>query len=177
MRRGVVTFDTTGWVNGPFDASHPTFYHLTWVYQTPTGRAGHTSTPASSGSLSATACPTTRCRVGRSTWDRTTPVGSVTGCSTWRPTKRREPVAGLDTSTNSRAACLRSRGLAKDEGRSGGGLGPDRRGASGATPRDCPAYAVHACRVTARTPVAFHLGVTTERTARSRGRREASVGA
>jgi hypothetical protein len=32
-----LTFDTTGWVDGPFDASHPTFYHLTWVYSNADG--------------------------------------------------------------------------------------------------------------------------------------------
>ena len=34
-----LTFDTTGWVNGPFDASHPTFYHLTWVYSNADGES------------------------------------------------------------------------------------------------------------------------------------------
>ena len=32
-----LTFDTSGWVNGAFDASHPTFYHLTWVYSNADG--------------------------------------------------------------------------------------------------------------------------------------------
>ena len=71
----------------------------------------------------------------RPTWDRTTPVGSVNGCSTWRPTKRREPVAGLDTSMNSRAACWRrSRGLTKDEGRTCRRAGTSR----GPWPSECP---------------------------------------
>ena len=34
-----LTFETTGWVNGPFDASHPTFYHLTWVYSNADGES------------------------------------------------------------------------------------------------------------------------------------------
>ena len=32
-----LTFHTTGWVNGPFDASHPTNYHLKWVYSNADG--------------------------------------------------------------------------------------------------------------------------------------------
>ena len=32
-----LTSDTTGWVNGPFDASHPTNYHLKWVYSNADG--------------------------------------------------------------------------------------------------------------------------------------------
>ena len=32
-----LTFHTTGWVNGAFDASHPSFYHLTWVYSNADG--------------------------------------------------------------------------------------------------------------------------------------------
>ena len=34
-----LTFDTTGWVNGAFDASHPSFYHLTWVYSNADGQS------------------------------------------------------------------------------------------------------------------------------------------
>ena len=32
-----LTFDTTGWVDGAFDGSRPTFYHLTWVYSNADG--------------------------------------------------------------------------------------------------------------------------------------------
>ena len=32
-----LTFHTTGWARGAFDASHPTFYHLTWVYSNADG--------------------------------------------------------------------------------------------------------------------------------------------
>ena len=32
-----LTFDTTGWANGPFDTSHPTSYHLTWMYSNADG--------------------------------------------------------------------------------------------------------------------------------------------
>jgi hypothetical protein len=32
-----LTFHTTGWLDGPFDASHPTVYHLTWVYSNADG--------------------------------------------------------------------------------------------------------------------------------------------
>src|SRR4249919_107739 len=34
-----LTFHTTGWVNGPFDASHPTNYHLKWVYSNADGES------------------------------------------------------------------------------------------------------------------------------------------
>ena len=34
-----LAFHTTGWVNGAFDTSHPTFYHLTWVYSNADGES------------------------------------------------------------------------------------------------------------------------------------------
>jgi hypothetical protein len=34
-----LTFDTTGWANGPFDGSHPTNYHLKWVYSNADGES------------------------------------------------------------------------------------------------------------------------------------------
>ena len=34
-----LTFDTTGWANGPFDGSHPTNYHLKWVYSNDDGES------------------------------------------------------------------------------------------------------------------------------------------
>jgi hypothetical protein len=34
-----VTFDATGWANGPFDASHPTNYHVKWVFSNADGQS------------------------------------------------------------------------------------------------------------------------------------------
>jgi hypothetical protein len=34
-----LTFETNGWTNGAFDAGHPSFYHLTWVYSNAAGQS------------------------------------------------------------------------------------------------------------------------------------------